>query len=327
MAAPHIAGAVALLLSAAPDYDGQVEAIQQILTSTAEPKIDGECGDPNPPNNVWGWGILDALAAVETATGGSLQGTVTDASNGTPIAGAEVMATLVSGPAGPRTITQASGQYTLTMAMGEYDVTAQAAGYLSHTVSSVQVTETTTLDLELMLLPPVASFETNSPFFLGAPLILTNTSTGAQTWSWDLGDGHTSTAWEPTQVYTATGSYPVTLVVTNSVDSDTVSDTVIVQPLPWAMLQGQVSDDISDTPLEGAEVTARPGISLETTTDPGGYYTLTLPTGTYSVTADAIGYLPQTITNVVVISGETTIQDFALVPAHSFYLPLAVKDW
>jgi serine protease AprX len=328
MAAPHVTGAVALLLSAAPDYDGQVEAIEYILTSTAEPKLDGQCGDPGPPNNVWGWGILNAQTAIETATGGSLQGTVTDANSGEPIAGAQVLATLVEGPAGPMTITQASGQYTLTLAMGEYGVAAQATGYLSHTVSNVFVTETTTLDLELLpLQSPEASFDSNSPIYLGETLILTNTSTAAQSWSWDLGDGQTSTVWEPSHVYTAAGSYTVTLVVTNAVNSDTFSDTVIVQPLSEGMLQGQVTDRSNSVPIEGAEITARPGASLEATTDPVGHYTLLLPSGTYSVTADATGYLPETITNVIIISGETTIQDFALVPAQNTYLPLIVKEW
>lgn len=69
MAAPHVAGAAALLLSADPRYAGQVDAIEAILTHTAEPKPDGACGDPGPPNNVWGWGVVDVLAAVRAVTG------------------------------------------------------------------------------------------------------------------------------------------------------------------------------------------------------------------------------------------------------------------
>ena len=64
MAAPHVAGAVALLLSAVPAYEGDIDAIERALTSSAEPKPDGQCGDPEPPNNVWGSGALDVLAAV-----------------------------------------------------------------------------------------------------------------------------------------------------------------------------------------------------------------------------------------------------------------------
>jgi len=68
MAAPHVTGAVALLLSAAPDLRGQVDAIEQTLTSTAQTRLNSQCGGPGPPNNVWGWGILDALAAVRSTT-------------------------------------------------------------------------------------------------------------------------------------------------------------------------------------------------------------------------------------------------------------------
>ena len=35
---------------------------------TAEPKIDAQCGPfVDHPNDVWGWGILDAQAAVQAA--------------------------------------------------------------------------------------------------------------------------------------------------------------------------------------------------------------------------------------------------------------------
>jgi serine protease AprX len=71
MAGPHVAGAVALLLSAAPGYSGDVDGIENLLFSSAEPKTTNEgCGGDGPddvPNNTWGWGILDALGAVKTA--------------------------------------------------------------------------------------------------------------------------------------------------------------------------------------------------------------------------------------------------------------------
>jgi serine protease AprX len=71
MAGPHVAGAVALLLSAAPGYRGDVDAIESFLFSSAEPKTTTEgCGGDGPddvPNNTWGWGILDALGAVKSA--------------------------------------------------------------------------------------------------------------------------------------------------------------------------------------------------------------------------------------------------------------------
>ncbi len=46
MAAPHVAGAVALLLSAAPDLVGQVDQIEELLRRTAAPLTTGRqtCG-------------------------------------------------------------------------------------------------------------------------------------------------------------------------------------------------------------------------------------------------------------------------------------------
>ena len=68
MAGPHVAGAVALLLSAAPGYSGDVDGIENLLLGSAEPMTTTEgCGGDGPddvPNNTWGWGILDVLAAV-----------------------------------------------------------------------------------------------------------------------------------------------------------------------------------------------------------------------------------------------------------------------
>ncbi len=68
MAAPHVAGLVALLISANPALAGQVEAIENAITQSAQPLLTTQgCGGDTPgslPNNVYGWGRIDALAAV-----------------------------------------------------------------------------------------------------------------------------------------------------------------------------------------------------------------------------------------------------------------------
>ena len=136
MAAPHVAGAVALLLSAAPGYSGRVDTIEQVLMSTAEPMTTTQaCGDDGPddvPNNVWGWGILNAQAAVESVIG-TLQGTVTDADVGSPIA----LALVGDDPATtPKAQTDPAGQYTLILAAGVYTITADARCYLPTTITN-----------------------------------------------------------------------------------------------------------------------------------------------------------------------------------------------
>jgi hypothetical protein len=68
MAGPHVAGAVALMISANPSLSGQVEQIETILETTAREKTTSqECGGvpgSNIPNNTYGYGIIDVLAAV-----------------------------------------------------------------------------------------------------------------------------------------------------------------------------------------------------------------------------------------------------------------------
>jgi subtilisin family serine protease len=71
MAGPHVAGLVALVISANPSLAGNVDLIEEIIEQSAVKKnTDEGCGgDTNPqvPNNTYGWGRIDALAAVNLA--------------------------------------------------------------------------------------------------------------------------------------------------------------------------------------------------------------------------------------------------------------------
>jgi serine protease AprX len=71
MAGPHVAGLVALMISANPQLAGQVDTIESMIEATAVPLFDGEdCGGvPNTliPNNTHGFGRVNALAAVALA--------------------------------------------------------------------------------------------------------------------------------------------------------------------------------------------------------------------------------------------------------------------
>jgi subtilisin family serine protease len=71
MAGPHVAGLVALVISANPALAGNVDRIEEIIEQTAVKKTTTEgCGGDSPtqvPNNTYGWGRIDALAAVNLA--------------------------------------------------------------------------------------------------------------------------------------------------------------------------------------------------------------------------------------------------------------------
>jgi subtilisin family serine protease len=71
MAGPHVAGLVALIISANPSLRGNVDKIEDIIEQTAVRLTTNEgCGGDTltqVPNNTFGWGRIDALAAVRKA--------------------------------------------------------------------------------------------------------------------------------------------------------------------------------------------------------------------------------------------------------------------
>jgi subtilisin family serine protease len=71
MAGPHVAGLVALIISANPALAGNVDKIEDIIQQTAvKLKSSQNCGGfsgSDIPNNAYGYGRIDALAAVKMA--------------------------------------------------------------------------------------------------------------------------------------------------------------------------------------------------------------------------------------------------------------------
>jgi subtilisin family serine protease len=68
MAAPHVAGVAALLWSEIRGIIGDINLAEIIIELTASPKNYTSCGDPlGVPNNGYGYGIVDALNAIQNA--------------------------------------------------------------------------------------------------------------------------------------------------------------------------------------------------------------------------------------------------------------------
>ncbi|MFD2082197.1 carboxypeptidase regulatory-like domain-containing protein [Actinopolymorpha cephalotaxi] len=151
MAAPHVAGTAALVLSAAPALVGDVAATRAVLNESATDVDDESCGGTPGNNNVWGEGKVDALAAVTAAPRGDtgvLRGTVTSAGDGTPIAGATIQ---VEGPLSRTVTTDQDGNYQLTLSVGDYTVSAHAFGYVGRSAPvTVSRNETTTRNFALI---------------------------------------------------------------------------------------------------------------------------------------------------------------------------------
>jgi subtilisin family serine protease len=155
MATPHVAGAVALILSAAPSIIGNSAAVRTLLDQTAIDMNDVSCGGTAGNNDVWGEGRLDAYAAVAQAPWGSrgvLTGVVRDAVTLGPLTGATVALT---GTASRSTTTDDLGRYSLTLPAGTYSVGSVRFGYQAAATDGVVVLSggTTTRDFGLAPLP------------------------------------------------------------------------------------------------------------------------------------------------------------------------------
>jgi len=200
MSGPHATALIGLMWSACPALQGMVEQTIDIITQTATPvSYTGSCGGNyvTGPNNDWGYGTIDDLAAVQQAIAqcvgvGTLQGTVTDSSTGLPIEGAAIEAVWSGGGTWNDT-TDAAGLYQLTVPIGLYDVTAAKFAYLTETASGVEVFEDTTTVQDFALDPApaytvsgtVKDAVTNAPLLatvevVGVPIapVTTNPSTG-----------------------------------------------------------------------------------------------------------------------------------------------------
>ena len=68
MATPHIAGAMALLWSAIPSLQNQIDPSRAALNNAAVHISTTLCSSTGIPNNVFGWGRVDILAAVTSGT-------------------------------------------------------------------------------------------------------------------------------------------------------------------------------------------------------------------------------------------------------------------
>ncbi|PYJ01004.1 MAG: hypothetical protein DME25_19205, partial [Verrucomicrobia bacterium] len=90
--------------------------------------------------------------------------------------------------------------------------------------------------LTILALPPVAGFA-GSPTNGAAPLTVsfTNLSSGATSYNWDFGDGHSSSVANPSNTYSNAGTYTVTLKAIGPGGTNTLARTnyvVVTNPPP-----------------------------------------------------------------------------------------------
>ncbi len=140
-------------------------------------------------------------------------------------------------------------------------------------------------------------------------------------WSWSWGDGQVTINQHDTSVtqdsashmWTTPGTYAVTLTVSDgqhTVTSDPVQVTVVQPTTPLGWINGTVKDSASQA-VSGAAVTTNPG-SYHGASAADGTYRIVVPIGTYSATATAPLYSPQTLSNLVVTANGTAWANFTL---------------
>ncbi|MFG2660555.1 S8 family serine peptidase, partial [Streptomyces sp. NPDC048425] len=156
MATPHVAGAVALLWSAAPSLIGNIDATRTLLNEGARDVDDTHCGGTAGMNNVWGEGKLDILASIDKAphTAATVTGKVTDKATGAALGNINVKATDAAGTV--RTVTTGmDGAYRLPLNAGTYSFAFSGYGYANGSTSGVTLAtqQAYTQDISLTTVP------------------------------------------------------------------------------------------------------------------------------------------------------------------------------
>lgn len=142
---------------------------------------------------------------------------------------------------GSPTVTDPNPTHTYTNP-GTYNVTL--------TVTNEAGTDSVTFAVTV-LEPVIAGFAHTATTSVGQPTQFTDASTGGgtRTYLWDFGDGSpTVTDPNPTHTYNATGTFNVTLTVTNEVSSDTATSSIQVLP-PTAVTLGGLSAERAGLPM------------------------------------------------------------------------------
>ncbi len=306
MATPHVSGTVALILQAmdalnykSPDPRYSIpELVYLILNSTA---ID--LGDPGQDTR-YGWGRIDAYAAVEKALQyakkSGVEGCVYDAVSGEPITWAEV--TVLE--TGETYKVNASGCFRIPLDPGTYHLNVSAWGYY-YKIVEVNVT---------LLNGTIEGWVKDALTGQGIPnASVTVVELNATTYTNATGFYSIEV---PPGTYTVVASAPgyqnQSTVVTVD-ENQTVVLNFTLYPSANGTIVAHVYDNATQLAIEGALVKV---IELNVTavTNASGVAEISVPAGNYSVEASAPGYQSQTIYGVLVGPNQYVHVEFYLQP-------------
>ena len=276
-----------------------------------------------------------------TATSG-ISGAVSDSQTpAMPVTGASVYYAGTDGTTGSGTrSTDSTGSYTFSgVPPGTYSVTASATGFTSPAAQLISVTTgvTATVNFTMTATSGISGTVTDSetPAQAVSGATVAYTGTGGTT-----GSGSTTTGTSGTYSLNGVppGTYSVTATETGFTSSAaqpvTVTASVITSDVNFTLtatsgISGTVSD--GTFPVGSANVsysgTGGSTGSGSTTTAIDGTYTLpNVPAGTYTVTASAPAFGPQSQPVTVAVSTTTTGVDFTLTPTTTGAISGTVND-
>jgi Zn-dependent metalloprotease len=205
---------------------------------------------------------------------------------------------------GPSTSSPLLGSYTGTTLPGTIVTPGGVVTIQELTDPSVVASGfTMTWNCSYPTAPPVTNFTGSPTSTCNGTVFFTDASTGGPTsWLWNFGDGFTSTLQNPSHVYTANGTYTVSLTATNAIGSSTFTRTAYI--------------NISKP--------AGPGVSGTTTLCAGGTTTLNASgTGTKKWYTSSTGGAPVFVGNpftTPTLSSSTVYYVENQVPATSQYV-------
>jgi PKD repeat protein len=335
MAAPLAAGVAALIWSRNPSWTAA--QVRQRLFDTAD-DIDGLAGNSSYAGKL-GAGRVNAYNALNT--GGPTPPAA--AFTGSPTSGCSPLAVSFTdqstgeitswswtfGDGG--TSTTQSPSHTFN-AVGTYEVSLTATG------PGGSDTETKTGYITVST-SPVAEFS-GTPISGNAPLTVTfsDLSTGSPTsWSWNFGDGGTSTTQNPSHQYSAVGTYTISLTATNGCGSTTETKTGYISvsegpAVPVAEFSGTPTSGCSPLEVSFTDQSTGEVASWSWAFGDGGTSTAQSPshtyngTGTYEVSLTVTGpggSDTETKTGYITVS-TSPVADFSGTPT-SGNTPLTVS--
>jgi hypothetical protein len=260
-----------------------------------------------------------------------ISGTVTDSVSGTGLVGATV--TLRTGGAGGGTVvatatTITGGVYSIdSVQAGTYSLVATAAGHTAKTLNGIAVTNANlTRNFELVGLPAgVAISGSVIDSVSGLPLVgaIVRLRTAGGIGGGTLVDSAITIANGSYSIDSVQpGTYNLVASATGHINKTDAGIVVAAVALvrnfdlvrtPGIAISGRVADSASGLPLGGAIVRAiQAGVVIDSAiVANNGTYTLSVPAGTYTLTANAAGHGTKTMAGLVV-NGALT-ENFFLV--------------